>query len=112
MQNMLRAYKASVFQALAHPTRVAIVEILRDGELSTRAIQERLGVEQANLSQHLAILRSRQIVQNRKEGNQVFYSLGNPVLGEVLDIMRRYFQAHLSEAVQMLGGIESEGSAR
>ena len=76
MQNALREYKASVFQALAHPTRVAIVEVLREGEMSAGAIQERLGVEQANVSQHLAILRNRQIVNSRKEGNQVFYSPG------------------------------------
>jgi len=69
MQEKLRTYKASIFQALAHPTRIAILEVLRDGELSVRTIQEKLGVEQANLSQHLAILRSRQIVANRKDGN-------------------------------------------
>jgi DNA-binding transcriptional ArsR family regulator len=112
VQNVLRTYKASIFQALGHPTRVAIVENLRGGELSARALQDRLGIEQANLSQHLSILRSRQIVANRKEGNQVFYSLRNPVLVEVLDIMRRYFQANLSEAVQMLGEIEAQGPAR
>ena len=112
MQNMLRAYKASVFQALAHPTRIAIVEILRDGELSAGAIQERIGIEQANLSQHLAVLRSRQIVQNRKDGNQVFYSLRNRMLVKVLDIMRRYFQANLAEAIQMLGEIDSEARPR
>lgn len=106
---MLRAYKASVFQALAHPTRIAIVEILREGELSAGAMQDRLGIEQANLSQHLAILRGRQIVLNRKEGNQVFYSLHNPVLVEVLDIMRRYCQQNLADAVQMLGEIDAEG---
>ena len=106
MQSPLRVYKASVFQALAHPTRIAIVEILRDGQLSAGALQERLGIEQANLSQHLAILRNRQIVLNRKEGNQVFYSLRNPVLVEVLEIMRRYCQANLAEAIQMLGEME------
>ena len=109
---MLREYKASVFQVLAHPTRIAIVEALRDGEISARAIQERLGIEQANLSQHLAILRSRQIVAHRKEGNQVFYSLRNRALIKVLDMMRRYFQAHLAEEVQMLGEIEAEDPAR
>ncbi len=109
---MLREYKASIFQALAHPTRIAIVEVLRDGEVSAGTIQERLGIEQANLSQHLAILRSRQIVSHRKEGNQVFYSLRNNVLVEVLDLMRRHFQAHLNEAVQMLGQIEAERPAR
>ena len=112
VQSLLRSYKASIFQALSHPTRIAIVEALREGELSAGAIQERLGLEQANLSQHLAILRSRQIVVNRKEGNQVFYSLRNPVLLEVLDIMRRYFQANLTEAVQMLGEIEAEPQPR
>ena len=106
MQSLLRSYKASIFQALSHPTRIAIVEVLKEGELSAGAIQDRLGIEQANLSQHLAILRSRQIVGNRKEGNQVFYSLRNPVLSEVLDVMRRYFQANLTEAAQMLTEIE------
>jgi ArsR family transcriptional regulator len=108
VEGMLQSYKANIFHALSHPTRIAILEVLQEGELSAGAIQERLGLEQANLSQHLAILRSRQIVVNRKDGNQVFYSLRNPVLSEVLDIMRRYFQAHLTEAVQMLGKIESE----
>ena len=104
----VRAYKASVFQALGHPTRIAIVEKLRDGELSAGALQESLGIEQAKLSQHLAVLRSRQIVVNRKEGNQVFYSLGNPLLGKVLDAMRRYCQANLNDAIQMLGEMKRE----
>jgi ArsR family transcriptional regulator len=112
VQTLLRSYKASLFQALSNPTRIAIVEVLRAGELSAGAIQEQLGIEQANLSQHLAILRSRQIVVNRKEGNQVFYSLRSAVLLEVLDIMRRYFQANLTEAAQMLGEIEAESTQR
>src|ERR1039458_3299744 len=108
MPNQLRAYQATVFQALAHPTRIAIVEILRDGELSAGALQARLGIEQANLSQHLTILRSRQIVVNRKGGNQVFYSLPNPVLGQVLDIMRHYCQTNLHQAIQMMGEMNRE----
>jgi DNA-binding transcriptional ArsR family regulator len=112
VQSVLRDYKASIFHALAHPTRIAIVEVLRDGEISARAIQERLGIEQANLSQHLAILRSRQIVSSRKEGNQAFYSLRNKALVKVLEMMRRYFQAHLAEEIQMLGEIEAEDPAR
>jgi len=108
MPHQLRAYKASVFQALSHPTRIAIVETLRDGELSAGALQARLKIEQANLSQHLTILRSRQIVVNRKGGNQVFYSLANPVLGEVLDIMRRFCQTNLDQAIQMMGEMNRE----
>jgi ArsR family transcriptional regulator len=111
MQEALRTYKASIFRALSHPTRIAILEVLRDRELSARTIQEKLGVEQANLSQHLAILRSHQIVVNRKDGNQVFYSIRNAVLVEVLDLMRLYFQSSLTDTIQMLGDVEREAPA-
>jgi ArsR family transcriptional regulator len=106
MPETLRQFKANIFQALAHPTRIAIVEVLREGELSAGAIIERLGVEQANASQHLSILRAKHIVNSRKEGNQVFYSVRDPLLIEVLDVMRRYFQAHVEEAVAMLKEID------
>jgi len=102
----LRQFKASIFQALAHPTRIAIIELLRDGELAAGAIIERLGIEQANASQHLAVMRAKHIVVSRKEGNQVFYSVRDPLLIEVLDIMRRYFQAHVEESVAMLKEID------
>ena len=106
MHEALRRFKAGIFQALAHPTRIAIVELLREGEVSAGRIFEQLGVEQANASQHLAVLRGKHIVLNRKEGNQVFYSLRDPLLIEMLDIMRRYFQTHLTEALAMLKDME------
>jgi DNA-binding transcriptional ArsR family regulator len=112
MQEALRTYKANIFRALSHPTRIAILEVLRDREFSARTIQEKLGVEQANLSQHLAILRSHQIVVNRKDGNQVFYSIRNRLLVDVLDIMRQYFQASLTDTILMLGEVEREPSPR
>jgi ArsR family transcriptional regulator len=98
----LRRFKAQVFQALAHPTRVHIVECLRDGALPVSVILERVGLEPANVSQHLAVLRAKQLVVNRKQGSQVFYALRDPLLIEVLDTMRRYFQAHLQEASTLL----------
>ncbi len=106
MPDSLHRFKAEVFQALAHPTRIAIVELLRDGPVSAGKLIEQLGIEQANASQHLSVLRAKQIVLNRKEGNQVLYSLRDPILSEVLDIMRRYFQAHISGTLAALGEIE------
>jgi len=106
MPETLRQFKASIFQALGHPTRIAIIEVLRDGELPAGVIIERIGIEQANASQHLSILRQKHIVTSRKEGNQVFYSVRDPLLIEVLDIMRRYFQAHIEEAMSMLQQID------
>lgn len=111
MPNTLRRFKAEFFQALAHPTRIAIIEILRDGEFSAGALIERLGMEQANVSQHLAVLRSRRIVVNRKVGNQVFYSVRDRLIIDVLDIMRQYFHAHLAESQAMLEEITSEAVA-
>ena len=101
MQETLRQFKADIFQALAHPTRIAIVEQLRDGELSAGELIERLRLEQANASQHFAVLRAKNVVSNRKDGNQVFYSVRDPLLIEVLDTMRRYFEAHIEEAMSM-----------
>src|SRR5262245_3015870 len=109
MQDSLRRFKAGVFQALAHPTRIAIVELLRDeGEVPVTRIHERLGLEQANVSQHLSVLRSKQIVIGRKDGNQVFYTLRDRILGRVLDLMRQYFQVHLKEALEMLADLTDE----
>lgn len=102
MSDALRQFKSEIFQGLANPTRIAIVELLRDGELSAGQLIEKLGVEQANASQHLAVLRSRQIVVNRKVGNQVFYSIRDHALIEVLDILRRYFYSQLNSTVSML----------
>ena len=109
MQEKLRRFKAGLFQALAHPTRIAIVELLRDeGEVPAGRVHEQLDIEQANASQHLAVLRNRQIVSGRKDGNQVFYSLRDPILGKVLNLMRQYFESHLKESLELLKDIDSE----
>lgn len=111
MQNALRQFKADFFQALAHPTRIAIVEQLRDGELSAGALIERLGIEQANASQHLSVLRSKNIVVGRKAGNQVFYTVRDPLIIEVLDVMRRYFHVHMGEVLATLKAIDKAEKA-
>lgn len=108
MQDALRRFKADIFQALAHPTRIAIVEMLREGEVSAGQIFEHLNVEQSNASQHLAVLRSKQIVVSRKEGNLVYYAIRSPLLIEVLNLMRRYFEEHLEEAMGLLKEIQTE----
>jgi ArsR family transcriptional regulator len=105
MNDALRQFKAEFFRALAHPTRIAIVEQLRGGELSAGALIERLGIEQANASQHLAVLRAKNILINRKVGNQVFYSVRDPLIIEVLDIMRRYFHTHMNEVLTTLKAV-------
>ena len=108
----IRRRKAAIFQALGHPTRIAILELLENGELSAGALIKELSrgdqaAAQANVSQHLAVLRSQQIVKTRKSGNQVFYSVRDPVILEVLILLRRYLQTHLSE---LLSELDPEGN--
>ena len=107
MQEALRQFKADFFQALAHPTRIAIVEQLRDGELSAGTLMERVGLEQANAYQHLSVLRAKRVLINRKVGNQVFYSVRDPLVIQVLDAMRQYFFKQLSEGQALLDEIRA-----
>jgi ArsR family transcriptional regulator len=102
----LRKFKAGIFKVLAHPTRIHVIEALRTEELSVGAILERVKVEPANLSQHLSVLRHSHLVLTRKDGNQVLYSLRDPLLVEVLDAMRKYFQKHFEDSIQMLKQME------
>jgi ArsR family transcriptional regulator len=102
----LRKFKAGIFKVLAHPTRIHIIETLRAGELSVGAVLENVKVEPANLSQHLCILRQSHLVVTRKDGNQVLYSLRDPLLLDVLDTMRKYFQKHFEDSIEMLKQME------
>ena len=108
MPDSLRQFKAEIFHALAHPTRIAIIDLLREGESPVSDFVDQLKLEQANLSQHLAVLRARQIVVTRKAGNQVFYSVRDPLIWKMLDLMRRYFQKRVGESMAILEEAERE----
>jgi DNA-binding transcriptional ArsR family regulator len=111
MPDSIRRRKAAIFQALGHPTRIAILELLDRSQISAGTLIKELGMEQANVSQHLAVLRAQQIVTTRKVGNQVFYSVRDPVILKVLALMRRYLQKHLNEMQSDLE-IDLEAAAR
>ena len=108
MQDALRRFKADIFQALAPPTRIAILEHLADAELSAGTLIDKLQMEQANVSQHLAVLRAKHLVSTRKSGNQVFYAVRDPLINDVLALMRTYFHAHLKESLGMLDAMENQ----
>ena len=102
----LRRFKAEVFKVLAHPIRIHIIEILGKGEFSVGAILNHVKIEPANLSQHLSVLRYNHLVVTRREGNQVLYSLRDPLLDKVLNTMREYFQRHFEDSIGMLKQME------
>lgn len=105
----LQAFKARFFKALAHPTRIRILEILVDqGSRTVHELQEALTLEQAAVSQQLAVLRNQGIVNPDKEGLAVRYSLQDPLIGELLQVARRIFNNHLVSTRDLLRELRRE----
>lgn len=104
----LRQFKAEFFKALAHPLRIRILELLRQGPMSVGQIQEAIGAPASSISQQLAVLRARTIVVTERRGTTVIYRVRDAELFELLDVARRLFNGHLENAIDMLRLAESE----
>lgn len=108
MQATLRRFKAEFFKALAHPARIQILESLRTGELSVTELQEILVIEPSSVSQQLAVLRNKNIVETRKAGTNVYYSVRDPAVFELFEVARRIFNNHLIDTRSILEQLEDE----
>lgn len=104
----LRRFKAEFFRALAHPVRIAILELLRDGPRSVGEIQESVGAPGSSISQQLAVLRGRGIVAGERAGTTVRYQVADPELFALLDAARQIFYAHLTESAELLRLVAAE----
>ncbi len=102
--------KAEFFKTLGHPTRVRALELLSTGEMSVAELMTQIGIEASNLSQQLAVLRRFGLVNTRRQGNNVFYSLSSPELAELFAVARRFLTARLNEQVDMLRGLEADAA--
>ncbi len=80
-----RAAPAEILKAIAHPTRLAVLEILRDGEQCVCHMEAILGVRQASLSQQLMILREAGLVDVRRDGLNIFYHVVKPQIFGLVD---------------------------
>lgn len=98
----LQTFKAEFFKALAHPLRIRILELLRDGDKYVHELQEHMGVDNAVVSQQLSILRNKKIVFGMKEGTKVMYSVRDPLLFDLLDVAKGIFHNSLNDTIQML----------
>jgi DNA-binding transcriptional ArsR family regulator len=104
----LQAFKAQFFRALAHPTRIKILEILVRGGRTVQDLQEELTLEQPLVSQQLAVLRNQAIVTAQKEGSSVRYTLRDPLVGDLLDVARRIFNNHFVSRRGLLRELQRE----
>jgi DNA-binding transcriptional ArsR family regulator len=94
--------KAEFFKTLGHPARIRVLEVLRDGELPVSELLPAVGIESSHLSQQLGVMRRAHLVQSRKVGSNVFYSVANPMLFELLEVARRIITSSLTETQELL----------
>jgi DNA-binding transcriptional ArsR family regulator len=99
---MVRHFKAELFKSLSHPMRIRILDLLRDGELTVGDLQGRLSAEQSMVSQHLAALRSKELVHGRREGTSVKYTVSDPAIWQMLDIAREIYERQIQSHQVML----------
>lgn len=77
---------ADFYKALAHPTRVRILELLKPGERCVCEIFPALAMEQSNVSRHLAVLKKEGLLQSRKDGLNVIYRIRDPRIHEIVEL--------------------------
>lgn len=103
--------KAELFKALGHPVRVRVLEVLVGGERAVGDLAELLGIELSHLSQQLAVLRKAGVVEPRRVGTTVFYSLRDPRMSQLLAVARQLLVAGLKDGQLLLHDLEDEAAA-
>jgi ArsR family transcriptional regulator len=101
--------KAEFFRTLGHPARIRVLEILQAGERQVSELIPDVGIEASHLSQQLGVMRRAGIIQSRKAGSNVYYSVGDPKLFELLEVAKRIITSSLAESQLLLEQMERTG---
>ena len=92
------------FRALSDPLRVRILDLLRNEELSVSVLAERLDASQQNVSKHLAVLTDSGILARRKQGNHVYYRIGDEAVFALCEQVCGSLQAQLATLSALVAG--------
>ncbi|TWF92637.1 ArsR/SmtB family transcription factor [Saccharopolyspora dendranthemae] len=111
MSTPLYQLKAEFFKTLGHPARIRVLELLSDREHAVSEMLPEVGIESANLSQQLAVLRRAGLVTTRKEGSAVYYSLTSPHVAELLTVARTILTRVLTGQAELLNDLRSPGES-
>ena len=97
MGDELLDLKANVLKALGQPTRLKILELLRNGERCVCEIFPAIKEEQSNVSRHLALMKAAGILASRKQGQMVYYRVRDPQVFKLLDGVSALLKRHVNE---------------
>ncbi len=103
--------KADFFRTLGHPTRVRILELLRDGELTVGELQAKLEIDSSGASQHLGAMRRQGLLDSRRAGTSVYYRVRDPRTFQLLETARQLISSHLEETHALLEELDDSGEA-
>lgn len=109
MKQDLYQHRAEVVKALAHPLRLAIIDLLSaDEERCVCELVEALDCDQPSLSKHLAILKNVGVITSRREGTKALYQLRTPCIKNCLDCIDRVIREDFRAKEQELGGLVAD----
>lgn len=95
--------RAKVIKALAHPSRLMMVDALVDGEKCVCDLRELVGSDISTVSKHLTLMREAGIVVDRKVGQQVFYSLRVPCIVSFFGCVEAVMKSYAEEKMELVG---------
>lgn len=101
MEQKLYELHARMCQVFTSPKRLEILNLLRNKELSVGELVKLAKIRQANLSQHLSILREKDIVKTRRAGTTIYYSLASPKISKAFDIIREMLLERLAQTKKL-----------
>ena len=96
---------AEICKTLANPKRLQILNLLRHKELSVNELASLMEIREANVSQHLSVMRQKGILVSRRERVNIYYRIANPKVIKACDIMREVLLEYLEEGAQLVEDI-------
>ena len=100
--------QASLSKTMAHPIRLAVLHLLKDGEKTVNELVDSIGASQSNVSQHLALLRHKGLVNTRREGLSIYYSVSDPKISLACDMVRQVLLEQLEKGHKMVNLLKSK----
>ena len=100
--NEIYKIHAEMCKVFSNPTRLEILNLLRDNELSVTELIEKTKLSQANISQHLSIMKSKEIVISDRKGKNIYYKLTNPRIIKAFDIIKEILTEKLKKNYKVL----------
>jgi len=104
-KQLLFAKQAEIAKAIAHPLRIAIVDLLKDGEQCVCDIAEFVGSERSNVSRHLSVMAGAGVLEYRKEGLKVIYKLKTPCILDFFSCITGVLKQQVKDSEKLLAAL-------